>query len=499
MKKLLNLGKIFLFLPLILFAQVDVSVSKNAIFPGESVDFIISATGSDIKFPNINKIADYPITNSGMSTSLVIINGKASKTIKKFYTFTPDKNITIPSFKVIVDGKEYQTKPIKVTILSSKAALSKIDAKLEIALDKNSSYVGEPLNFYVTLKINQNANIAKAQLEPPNIPNAWIESIPDTQKSIEGNFVVQKYHFILFPQSAGQLKIGPVYADIAKVVQRNNPFIGSGINISFFGQELRWKRIASNSIVLNVKALPNNLELFGNFHISAMVDKTKVQANSPVHLTIKVEGSGNIEDIKKFTLNIPNAVVYSDEPKIKAYVKNKEYQGVFLQKVTIISDSNFTIPSISLRYFDKTSKKEKEIQTKPIKIEVIGGKKEKVVVQSASQTPQAKIRTKVVYKFSWLWIGVSFIAGVFVGIGLMFFRKKETKKEQKEIPLIKKIKKAKGDKEFFDLLLPLSKNEKLQEILQKLEENLYKGAKHKIDKNEIIKELERKEDEKLWY
>ncbi len=498
MKKLLSLGKILLFLPFILFAQVNVSVSKNAIFPGDKVDFIISATGSDIEFPQINNIASYPVINSGTSTSLVIINGKASKTIKKYYTFAPDKNVTIPSFKVIVDGKEYQTKPLNVTILSGKAALQKMDAKVEIALDKNSSYVGEPLNFYVILKINQNANIAKAQIEPPKIDNVWLENTQDIQESIEGNFEVQKYHFILFPQQDGNLTIGPMYADIAKVVQRNNPFIGSGIHISFFGQELRWKRVASNTITLNVKPLPNNLELFGDFHISAIVDKTKVQANTPIHLKIKVEGSGNIEDIKKFTLNIPNAVVYSDEPKIKTYVKNRKYQGLFLQKVTIIADNNFTIPSISLRYFDKTSKKEKIIQTKPINIEVIGGKKEKVVVQSALNNHGSDNKTKTVYKVSWLWIILSFFAGVVLGVFGVLLIKKEKSKAKKEVPFIEQIKKAKSERELMKLLLPYAKKSSIIQILEKLEANIYKNANYKIDKKAIIQALEEKNDEELY-
>lgn len=51
-----------------------------------------------------------------------------------------------------------------------------------------------------------------------------------------------------------------------------------------------------------------------------------------------------------------------------------------------------------------------------------------------------------------------------------------------------KISKAKTDKTLFELLLPYSSADKIiDETLKKLEENLYQGKNHKIDKKALMK------------
>jgi len=49
------------------------------------------------------------------------------------------------------------------------------------------------------------------------------------------------------------------------------------------------------------------------------------------------------------------------------------------------------------------------------------------------------------------------------------------------------IKKAKDDKALFEVLLPFgNENKKILKVLKLLEENIYKNAKNKINKKEII-------------
>ncbi|NPA87064.1 MAG: hypothetical protein GXO01_00005, partial [Epsilonproteobacteria bacterium] len=57
--------------------------------------------------------------------------------------------------------------------------------------------------------------------------------------------------------------------------------------------------------------------------------------------------------------------------------------------------------------------------------------------------------------------------------------------------IFSKIKKA-DQKELFNLLIPYSDIPEIKEILQKLEENIYKGTNHKINKKEIIKIIKTK-------
>jgi len=500
MKKISILGSlILLLLPVILLANVTASVDKRAIYPGDSVTFTISATGSDIEFPKIDTIDGFSVTDSGVSTNIVIINGNMKKTKKHLYSFAPDKNVTIPSFLVKVDNKEYKTAPIAIKMLDPKSAKSTKEASLELIADKNSSYVGEPIDLELVLKIKADANIAKAQIEQPKFENFWVKQYGNMQKYQEGDYIIQKYHFIAFPQQSGTIEIKPIVAHIAKVKKdAYDPFFGSGMSISLFGENLDWSQIRSNPIKIDVKPLPDNLELYGDFAISATVDKTKVSASKAVNLTIKVEGVGNIDDVKKFDIDIPNGVVYSDEPKIVSGFRGKEYGGRFTQKVAIVADSNYTIPSIELKYFDKNSKKVVVKRTKPINITVIGGnsnsanatQKPKIEVandNNYTQKPKVIVKKEASY-IKYITLLVGFILGV---LSVIILQKIKQPKDKKELPIVKKIKKAKSDKELYKILLPYAKSTpKIDTELKKLEENIYNNKHNKINKEELIEVFE---------
>ena len=502
MKKILILGSILLLLfPVILLAEVTASVDKRAVYPGDSVTFSISATGSDIEFPKIDTIDGFSINDSGVSTSIVIINGNMKKTKRKLYSFSPDKNVTIPSFTVKVDGKEYKTSPITIKILNPNSAKSIKEASLELRADKNSSYVGEAIDLELILKIKANANIAQAQIEQPKFENLWVKQYGDVQKYQEGDYVIQKYHFIAFPQQSGKIEIKPIVAHIAKVKKdAYDPLFGQGMSISIFGNNLDWSKIRSNPLTIDVKSLPNNLELYGDFNIKATVDKKKVNAGKAVNLTLLVEGIGNIDDVKKFNLDIPNAVVYADEPKVVNGFRGKEYGGRFTQKIAIVADSNYTIPSIELKYFDKNSKKEVTKKTKPIDIEVIGS----IATKAAVTKPKIEVATEenrtekqqvVVKNEVWYIKYITLVIGFILGaLSVMIWQKIKAPKEKKEIPIVKKIKRTKSDKELYKILLPYAKDsENIAKELKKLEENIYKNKKNKINKDAIIDYFELEE------
>ncbi len=109
------LGKILFIIlfSVTIFANVNVSVEPPLVYRGGVVNFIISADGDNIEFPEIQEIAGFPVIGTSSSHSINVINGDITKDISKTYSFKPDKNITIPSFSVRVDGKVYKSKRAK--------------------------------------------------------------------------------------------------------------------------------------------------------------------------------------------------------------------------------------------------------------------------------------------------------------------------------------------------------------------------------------------------
>jgi len=494
-----HLGKILVliqFLTIAIFANVEAFLDKNTIFSGDRVKLTIKADGKDIEFPQIDEIEGFPILNTSNSTQFVYINGKMSQTKSRSYYFAPTKDIVIPSFNVKVDGKDFKTNELQLKVTKRVASRDGEPIVLELNASKLNAKVGEPIELLLKFKVKHGTKIDRVNIVPPKLENFWVEQSGREQRGIEGNYDVVTYKFLITPQKSGELKIPPTFVQIGKYVKNDNLFDDPFFDNSFFNQ-IKWSKVYSNGLKINVEPLPNNLELYGHFLITASVDKKVANANEPVNLTIKIEGEGNFDDIKKFNLQIPNAMIYNNEPKVEKKIINGKQKGLFIQKIAIVADSNYTIPSFELNYYDSQLKKPVTIKTNPIAITIKGvtnvgikskASKAKVEVAKEPDTNKQSSNIKESKEQNstngYLYLLVGFILGIFTMYLANQIDFKGKKKSQK--PIAVQIKKAKNDKELYKLLLPYAKDGYIKNIVKKLEENIYKNAKNKIDKDELI-------------
>lgn len=489
-----TLGKliILIFFTIDLFAtNVSLDLDTPAIYKGDIASFTIMADSSDVEFPDIEDIEGFTILGKSSSSSTSIINGRYSKKVSTTYSFRPTKDVTIPSFSVKVDGDTLKTTPKKISVIKPTKSKDGDKFVVELSVKDTTLKVGQSTRLKIIFKRRLDAKADKLNLNEPKIENFWVKPIDGSKQYSKGQYIVQEFSYIIFAQKAGKFTIEPVEVDVGKVVRDsrnsffNDPFFSSMTN------QLRWSKIYSNSITVDVEPLPNNMELYGDFTIKASVDKNEVYANKPVDVTISIDGEGNVDDIKQFDINIPNVVTYPDKPTVEAKVVNGEYKGTFTQKIVCIGDANFTIPPFELKYFDKKTQKVKTIQTKAIDIKVKNSGKiaNAPVVQKieTSTKPIEKVVSNIVTKEDDTQKYLYMLIGFILGVGLTYILtkpKKETIKKEK--PIVVEIKKAKDDKTLFNLLLPYAKEyDEVGDILNKLEENIYKNGTNKIDKQKL--------------
>ena len=183
-----NLGKIFIlctFLLSALFADVKLTLNTPAIYAGEMASFTITSDGDDIKFPTINSIDSYNIEGSSSSSSTTIINGNYSRKISRTYSFSPTKDVTIPSFEIKADGKTYKTEAQKISVLQPSASKDGENFVIEVKADKQEVKVGESINLNVIFKYKLDSKIDKLQLSEPKLENFWIKKVDDVEKTSE--------------------------------------------------------------------------------------------------------------------------------------------------------------------------------------------------------------------------------------------------------------------------------------------------------------------------
>ncbi len=485
-------------LPIFLFADVQESVDKKVLYRGDTVTYTLSVSGKDVEFPDITEIGGNPVLSTSSSQNISIINGEYQKTISKSYSFTPKASLEIPSYKVLVNGGVEMSRPVAVKIVKPSQNKS-APVVLDIALSKTRAYVGEPVRFDLVFKQKPNVHIDKLEIEEPKFEDFWVKKLDGVKEGVEGEYTTRTYSYLLFSQRSGKLTIPTVTANVGQLDRQSRRGMDPFFN-NVFSQQLHYTKIFSNTLELEADALPNGLELYGDYSLDVSVDKTTVAANKPLNLTIKINGAGNIDDVKPYSLEIPGAVIYANDPVIKSRVENKEYVGSFEQKIVIIADGSYTIKPFALRYFDSKSHKEVVKESQPIAITVTGGVAKVSPVASAPVELSKEIKGKPpvtepadLPQTPRSWQELLYAAVVGFGVGGLFVwltmrnRSEQKPKKNKSTPMAQQVKKAKNDRALFELLLPYKKESSvIESALSRLEENLYHGGQQSVDRKALI-------------
>ncbi len=469
MKKILGKISFVLFFLSSLYSA-EALLDKEHIIKGESVTLKLSAKGENAIFPKITQIGGFDVESVSSSKSEIVKKGKTYRYVSKYYTFTPLKDVLIPSFKIKVDGKVEKTSPISIKVKS----ISSKDFDLEMYVNKKSAFVGEPILLSIIFRKRIGVSVQDIRFSPPSFVDFWAKELKTSPKEIVGSFVVQKLQYVIFPQREGKLKISPAFLNIAVPVR------------SGYSYYAKWKKIVSNPLAIEVKPLANGINLYGKYSLFVDTDKKKVSLNEPVNLMIKVTGEGNIEDISDFSLNIPNVTVYKKKPKILARYERGNYKGSFIQNFSILSKNSFIIPPFTLSYFDKDKKRVVTLKSNPIKIKVINSQTRKqdtkIVKSDIKKEDEVDMKKLILLSLS------TFIIGILIGL---LIQKERGKKKKSLSSIQKRIKAAKNDKELLKVLLPfVERSKEIEEIVLALESNVYEGGGYRIDKKQLIKKID---------
>jgi hypothetical protein len=433
-------GKILIILlvAINLFANVIAKVDKQNVIAGDSVTYSIIADGNSITFPKIDKIAGFNVESVANSQSISIINGNYQKKLTRSWTFTPLKSITIPAFTVKIDNKEYKTKPIKINVVKD-SKLNK-DFKLEVNATKQA-IVGYPT--YVDIKFYQKTNVQVSSIQMLLPKGDFVlKQVGRENDYFDGVYKVAEVRYLLIPKRAGL-----IHFSVALKLGFAKPMVDS---FGFVTQSMKYRTLAKNIDITAKKVYDG---IIGVFQISMNVDKTKVQANKPVNGKLIIKGYGDLSNLSDIKINIPNATVYDNKPKITQTIKDNKIYSEYEKSFVVLSDNNYTIPPVEISYYDINDKKVKNISTKPIFVEVKGVKSP--VVYNNSTPIQTKIETKTItkYKNNYLLLSGVFILGIIVGYLLSFIKIK------KEFKLPANL---------YNRLLPYADNPEIKKILDKL-------------------------------
>lgn len=381
-KQLLLLFMLILFFitPMQAFCfDVTAKVSKNKISKDDSIILRIIVQGGDAEV-DTSVIRDFKVESRGSGTNVSIINGDFSRTTNYTFLLFPLKtgNLMIPEITVIDGKKTAHTDQISI-LVSEKEIDETItnDFFAKASIDDSTLFIGQDTVY--TFKLFAAANFIDARLIEPEFKFFSVKKLGKKEnytQNINGKiYSVNEINYLVTPESKGDFKIGPARVTMQIPLGRSNNNFDS-----FFAPRKTVKTIISGDVEIKVNPLPaytgrdQYKGLIGDFSIKADINTLEIMTDESATLSITVEGSGNIMDtaINGFKLPENSFNIYNDQPEQKEELTSQGYikKKIFKKALVPIKPGNFTIPEVSLTYFDTKSEQYKLISTEPISIVV---------------------------------------------------------------------------------------------------------------------------------
>ena len=335
----------------------------------------------------------------------------------------------------------------KLFILITFISILYAQDRIFLKLSKSKAFLNEPIVAKVTVVYSKKAKYVTVN----GFKNKALYSkfISESNQTIKNGEYYKKFTYILFPQATGTIDIAPRIAKVSRIQEK------TGFTIS--------DTLQSKPAKIEVYSLPNNLTISGNLNMHLKRLSKDAKANNPINFRLEITGSANLDDIKSFNLPIKDASYFSDKPTRDYKIVKSKLQAKFVQNFRVVSDKSYKIPPLKMTYFNTQTKLEESLLTKEQIVDI--------------PKPLASKRELI-----FLLIGL--ITGI--GISLLWLLKKRKKKLNN---LQQAIKKAKNDKELYQILLPYSYKTELKEFIKRLEANIYNEAKNKINKKDIFNKI----------
>ena len=358
------------------------SVSSKHIVAGNIVELKIRARGKHAVFPIIEKIDGIKVLRQHERVTNIhtFNNGKFERERTTLVlTFAPQKDMTIPSYKVEIEGKYYKTKAIKLTVKDPDTAQSQRDKlfTLKLTSNKKSLIVGETFLLTIHFSLKHGVTVAKKpQYNRPTFKGFFVEEVDKRNSYDEGDQQITELTYILTAHSEGNFTLGPAEAKIGLRHKDKKEVLNAAI-------ATMWIQKASNT--LDIEVLPKALEsdLVGEFTLNATIDRQEVKANKPVNLTVTIKGEGNLINFDLPDYALDAVTVYSDDAKVETTLLDGKIHSSYSKKFVFISENNFSIPESIFSMYDPKAEQLKVLKIKAYPIEV---QKTKTMPKETSKT-----------------------------------------------------------------------------------------------------------------
>ena len=443
MARIINVVLTFLTVALILmspeaFAQqvrVNASVTSQTVGTEEAVSYRIQVEGaspSNVQRPvapeaqGLQLIQPVPSTQQSVS----IVNGNMTQSVSYEWRYRPESEgaAQIAAAEVLVDGTEYRTEPIAITVVPQSQrpqrqaqrrdpfspfnslmrpapepertapAISEQDIFIRAIPSDRSVFRNEQVNIEYHLYFREGMQLRQSRLADSwDAEGFWREELDVERRPIPKTVVENGRRFntivlkrvAVFPTRTGSLTVDPlkIEAEAYAPSRSLDPFD------QFFSFRPRYEpvQVASDPVTIEVSDLPANappdfLGAVGAFRAEARVDRAEVEVGEPIQVTLTISGAGNIATIEPPNFQ-PPGVFEQYDPQVDTRIERNgtQIRGSKTLTYVLVPRSNgvFQIPDVTLSVFNPDRGRYESLNPRPTTVRVSG----------SASTPAATLTT----------------------------------------------------------------------------------------------------------
>ncbi len=368
--------------------SLTLDIDRTSLSLGETatLNATLKGGGRNVPAPDISKLSAFDILNRSSSINFQSINGVSETSTVHTMTIAPKQagTFVIGPAVVVAKGKTYRSNTLTVTVTPEQPATKaqaggqKKDLFIEAVVDNRHPYVGEQI--LLTVRFYHAVNLlSQPSYTPPQTTDFWsdvISSQPSYYTTIGGRrYRVLEINTALYPTRSGKLQIGRAFLETQIADRRRQDKFGFG---SFFNRGKAVK-LRTRPLEVDVKPLPtaNKPQDFsgvvGSYSITASADQSSVEVNTPVTVTYRISGLGNIKVLPRpKTPETKDFRVYDGSSEENVTKDKKALGGVKTFEQTFIPthEGRLKIPGVAYDFFDPKEGEYKVVHTPDIPLNV---------------------------------------------------------------------------------------------------------------------------------
>jgi hypothetical protein len=398
--------------------SVRASIDPTTVEVGGQAMLTIEVTGKfrNAASPILPALDDFDKYEAGTSQNFSFVNGQTSSSITYNYILSPKKEgtYTIQPIRFQIGDKQYTANPVTVTVVAAAPGVSvpqgntrqssptpggrprgDLPAEDEsifvgASVDRDTVYVNQQVTWTLGYYTDGRVELLRSpNYSPPSSEGFWVEDLPPQNKYYANihnrQYLISEIKRAYFPTAPGTYSIGEARVDI--VVDdfgrgNSNDFFSRGM-MGGFGQQ---KSLTTKARKIYVKALPDkgkpadfNGAVASNLSVTMTADKQTAQVGEPVNVTVEVNGTGNMRTLSPPKLaGIDKFKFYESGNSTDSFKQDYIVSGRRKFSFVIVPqvEGQFTVPPVSIPYFDPSKRAYRVAQSEPVPLRVNPGTNE---------------------------------------------------------------------------------------------------------------------------